>query len=307
MASPGEIIGRITQDRRSAIAGRIGEFTHMIPCQTEIRGSLNVKYNFEIVHDKILTPILLQMAVESALLATEKSIGEKSVNLKLDIGIAGRKESIKIENGYFDSGPSWFPIYNIIQPITTLLNNEFQTTEIESIKLVADISEAKNIASIENIRVSKRWVTPGEVVHLSIRLRPNTRDYVSIPVEIKIPDDVVRGSSVRVTVCDAVISRMMEMTSAPGHFSPSSFEQLINNIEDTESNNNIIVKIRLNKRGLTYMGEDFPSLPNSFLSIMALSNQSGVAPLQSETVKRVPTEWLINGKKTIILFVDNKS
>ena len=307
MASPGEIIGRITQDRRSAIAGRIGEFTHMIPCQTEIRGSLDVKYNFEIVHDKILTPILLQMAVESALLATEKSIGEKSVNLKLDIGIAGRKESIKIENGYFDSGPSWFPLYNIIQPITTLLNNEFQTTEIESIKLVADISEAKNIASIENIRVSKRWVTPGEEVHLSIRLRPNTQDYVSIPVEIKIPDDVVRGSSVRVTVCDAVISRMMEMTSAPGHFSPSSFEQLINNIEDTESNNNIIVKIRLNKRGLTYMGEDFPSLPNSFLSIMALSNQSGVAPLQSETVKRVPTEWLINGKKTIILFIDNKS
>ncbi len=307
MASPGKIIGRITQDRRSAIAGRIGEYTKMIPCQTEIRGSLNVEYNFEIVHDKILTPILLQMAVESALLATEKNIGEKSVNLKLDVGIAGRKESIRIENGYFDSGPSWFPIYNIVQPITTLLNNEFQTTEIESIKLVADISETKNIASIQNIRVSKRWVAPGEEVHLSVRLRPDTEDYVSIPVRIKIPDDVVRGTSVRVTVCDAMISRMMEMVSAPGHFSPSSFEQLINNLEDTESNNNIIVKIRLNKRGLTYMGEDFPSLPNSFLTIMSLSNQSGAAPLQSETVKRIPTEWLINGKKTIILFVDNKS
>ncbi len=307
MASPGKIIGRITQDRRSAIAGRIGEYTKMIPCQTEIRGSLNVEYNFEIVHDKILTPILLQMAVESALLATEKTIGEKSVNLKLDVGIAGRKESIRIENGYFDSGPSWFPIYNIVQPITTLLNNEFQTTEIESIKLVADISETKNIASIQSIRVSKRWVAPGEEVHLSIRIRPDTEDYVSIPVRIKIPDDVVRGTSVRVTVCDAVISRMMEMVSAPGHFSPSSFEQLINNLEDTESNNNIIVKIRLNKRGLTYMGEDFPSLPNSFLTIMSLSNQSGVAPLQSETVKRIPTEWLIDGKKTIILFVDNKS
>jgi hypothetical protein len=100
---------------------------------------------------------------------------------------------------------------------------------------------------------------------------------------------------------------MMEMVSAPGRFSPSSFEQLIKNLEDTESNNNIIVKIRLNKKGLTYMGEDFPSLPNSYLSIMALSNQSGVAPLQSEIVKRIPTEWLINGKKTIILFVDNKS
>ncbi|MFQ5786696.1 MAG: hypothetical protein ACE5H1_01820, partial [Thermodesulfobacteriota bacterium] len=267
----------------------------------------NTKYNFEIIHDKILTPILLQMAVESSLLATEKSVGEKSVNLELDIGITGRKKTIRIENGYFDSGPSWFPIYNIIQPITTLLNNEFQTTEIESINLVADISETNNIASIENIRVSKRWVSPGEEVHLSIRLRPNTQDYVSIPVQIKIPDDVVRGSSVRVTVCDAVISRMMEMTSAPGRFSPSSFEQLISNLEDTEKNNNIIIKIRLNKRGLTYMGEDFPSLPNSFLTIMSLSNQSGATSLQSEIVKRVPTQWLINGKQTINLFVDNKS
>jgi len=307
MASPGEIIGRITQDRKSAIAGRIGEYTQMIPCQTEIRGSLNIKYNFEIVHDKILTPILLQMVVESALLATEKSIGEKSVNLKLDIGIAGRKESIKIENGYFDSGPTWFPLYNIIHPITTLLNNEFQTINIEFIKLVADVSETNNIASIEHIRVGKRWVSPGEEVHLSIRLRPNLQDYVSIPAKIKIPDDVVRGSSVRITVCDASSSRMMEMIRAPGRFSPSSFEQLINNLEDTERSNNIIVRIKLDKKGITYMGEDFPSLPNSFLNIMSLSNQSGVTPLQSEIVKRIPTEWLINGKQTINLFVDNKS
>ena len=307
MASPGEIIGRITQDRRSAIAGRIGEYTQMIPCQTEIQGSLNVKYNFEIVHDKILTPILLQMAVESALLATEKSIGEKSVKLKLDIGIAGRKEHIKIENGYFDSGPSWFPIYNIVQPVAMLMNNEFQTTKIESFKLVADVSETINIASIENIRVGKRWVSPGEEVHLSIRLRPYTKDYVSIPVKVKIPDDVAPGSNIKVVVCDAINSKMLEMTSAPGRFSTSSFEQLINRLENVESNNNIIVRIHLNKKGLTYMGEDFPSLPNSFLSIMSMSNQSGATPLRSEIVKHIQTEWLINGKQTIDLYVDNKS
>lgn len=307
MASPGEIIGRITQDRRSAIAGRIGEYTQMIPCQTEIQGSLNVKYNFEIVHDKILTPILLQMAVESALLATEKSIGEKSVKLKLDIGIAGRKEHVKIENEYFDSGPSWFPIYNIVQPVAMLMNNEFQTTKIESFKLVADVSETINIASIENIRVGKRWVSPGEEVHLSIRLRPYTKDYVSIPVKVKIPDDVAPGSNIKVVVCDAINSKMLEMTSAPGRFSTSSFEQLINRLENVESNNNIIVRIHLNKKGLTYMGEDFPSLPNSFLSIMSMSNQSGATPLRSEIVKHIQTEWLINGKQTIDLYVDNKS
>jgi len=307
MASPGKIIGRITQDRRSAIAGRIGEYTQMIPCQTEIRGSLNVTYNFEVVHDSILTPLLIQMAVESALLATEKTIGDKSMTLKLEIGIAGREEPVRIENEFFDSGPSWFPIYNVIEPITMLLNNEFKTAEIESIKLVAEISEQNNIAFIDNVRVSNKWVSPGEELVLDIRLKPYTQELASIPVKIKVPDDVAPGSSIQVIVCDAMISKMLEITTAPGHFSPSSFEQLIDYFEDGERNNNIIVKIGLKRKGLTYMGEDFPSLPNSFISIMSLSNQSGVTPLRSEMVKRIPTEWLINGKQTINLFVNNES
>ena len=307
MASPGKIIGRITQDRRSAIAGKIGEYTRMIPCQAEIRGSLNVTYNFEVVHDRILTPLLMQMAIENALLATEKTVGDKSMSLELNIGITGREEPVRIENEYFDSGSSWFPIYNVIEPIAMLLNNEFKTAEIESIKLVANISEQNNIASIDNIRVSNKWVSPGEEVLLDIRLRPYTRDYTSIPVKIKIPDDVAPGSSIQVIVCDAMNSKMLEMATAPGHFSPSSFEQLIDHFEDGERNDNIIVKIRLNRKGLTYMGEDFPSLPNSFLSIISLSNQSGVTPLWSEIVKQIPTDWIINGKQTITLFVNNES
>ncbi len=304
MASPGKIIGRITQDRRSAIAGKIGEYTQMIPCQMELRGSLNITYNFEVVHDRILTPLLVQMAVESALLATEKNIGDKSMTLKLDIGIAGRKELVRVENEFFDSGPSWFPIYNVIEPITMLLNNEFKTAEIESIKLVAEISEQNSIAFIDNIKVSTKWVSPGDEIVLDIRLKPYAQELASIPVKIKIPGDVAPGSSIQIIVCDAMISKMLEMTTAPGHFSPSSFEQLIDYFEDGERNNSIIVKIRLNRKGLTYMGEDFPSLPNSFLSIMSMSNQSGVTPLRSEMVKRIPTEWLINGKQTINLFVN---
>ena len=307
MASPGKIIGRITQDRRSAIAGKIGEYTRMIPCQAEIRGSLNVTYNFEVVHDRILTPLLMQMAIENALLATEKTVGDKSMSLELNIGITGREEPVRIENEYFDSGSSWFPIYNVIEPIAMLLNNEFKTAEIESIKLVANISEQNNIASIDNIRVSNKWVSPGDEVLLDIRLRPYTRDYTSIPVKIKIPDDVAPGSSIQVIVCDAMNSKMLEMATAPGHFSPSSFEQLIDHFEDGERNDNIIVKIRLNRKGLTYMGEDFPSLPNSFLSIMSLSNQSGVTPLWSEMVRQIPTDWIINGKQTITLFVNSES
>jgi hypothetical protein len=171
---------------------------------------------------------------------------------------------------------------------------------------VADILEAKNTASIENVRVSKKWVNPGDEISLNVSLKPFTQESVSIPLKIKLPDDITRGSRIRITVCDANHSQMLESTGAPGRLVPTNFEQLITNIEEVENNRNLIIRVRLNKRGLTYMGEDFPSLPNSFLNIMSLSNQSGISRLRGEIVKRVQTNWLITGKQTINLFVENK-
>jgi hypothetical protein len=307
MAVPEVIIGRILQDRRPALAGKIGEYSRMIPCHVDIKGSLNVKYNFDIIHNKLLTPHLVQMAIESALLATEKSIGEKLVNLRLDIDIDGREKPVTTENIYYDLGPTWFPIYNITHPITTLLNNKFQPVRIKSMKLAATILETKNTAFIENIRVSKKWVNPGDEISLNMSLKPFTQENVSIPLKIKLPDDVTRGSRIRVTVCDANYSKMLESMSAPGRLIPTTFEQLITHIEDVENNKNLIIRIQLNKRGLTYMGESFPSPPNSFLNIMSLSNQSGITSLTDEIVKRVPTNWFITGQQSINLFVENNS
>ena len=74
MASPLEIVGRINQDRRSGIAGTLGESSHMVPCQIEVEGTQKLKYNFEVVDNKLLTPSLVLMAAHSAVLSTEKML-----------------------------------------------------------------------------------------------------------------------------------------------------------------------------------------------------------------------------------------
>lgn len=307
MAIPEKVIGSICQDRKPAIAGKIGTFTRMIPCQAEIKGALDTTYNFEIVHDSLLTPNLFQMAVESALLATEKSIGEKLMDLKLDIEIADRHKPITIQNIFFDPGPLWFQIHNVIQPIDALMSNEFKPVTIQSIKLSVTILGTENTASIENIRVSGKWVAPGEEVLLRVRVRPDKQEDVILPVTVKIPENVSPGSTIMVTVSDAGHSELLENDCAPGQLIPRNFEQLVHSIEKGNSNQNIMVRVRLNKRGLTYMGEDFPSLPNSLLNIMTLSNQSGVMSLQSDIVKQIETNWLVTGNESIHLFVENES
>lgn len=83
MASPVEIIGRIYQDRRAGIAGILGESPRMIPCRIEVDGSQKLEHNFEIVDNKLLTPSLILMAAQSAVLSTERKVGEKSVKIRL--------------------------------------------------------------------------------------------------------------------------------------------------------------------------------------------------------------------------------
>ncbi len=307
MAVPERVIGSIRQDRKPAIAGKIGQFTRMIPCQAEIKGVLDITYHFEIVQDRLLTPNLFQMAVESALLATENSLGEKLMDLKLDIEIAERHNPITVNNVFFDPGPSWFQIHNVIQPIASLMSNEFKPVTIQSLKLSATILKAEKTASIENIRVSNKWVAPGDEVLLHVRVKPYKEEDLFLPVTVKIPESVSPGSTIQVTVCDANNSELLEMNSAPGKIVPCNFEQLVHTIENGKSNQNIMVRVRFNKRGLTYRGEDFPSLPNSLLNIMALSNQSGAVSLQSDIVKQIETEWLITGIESINLFVENES
>ena len=126
MASPREIVGRIHQDRRAGIAGILGESSHMVPCRIEVEGSQNLVYDFEIIDNKLLTPSLVLMAAQSAVLSTERRLGEKSVNIKLSALIDGYEKPVVIENVFYELDPSWFPLNHIVQPFTMILNNQFQ-------------------------------------------------------------------------------------------------------------------------------------------------------------------------------------
>jgi hypothetical protein len=91
---------------------------------------------------------------------------------------------------------------------------------------------------------------------------------------------------------------------AAGKYLPANFEQLLQYVENMEKNNTLMVRILLPKRGLTYKGEGFPSLPLSMVSIMSNANQSGVGPLSDEVITRVPTTYVLNGRQNISIMVE---
>ncbi len=299
MASPQEVVGRIQQDRRAGIAGILGESSRMVPCRIEVEGSQNLAYDFEIIDNKLLTPSLVLMAAQSAVLSTERRLGEKSVNIKLSAQIDGYEKSVVVENVFYELDPSWFPLNHIVQPFSMILNNQFQKVRVNRIELKIKVLDTRKTAYIEAIKVDKKQVKPGDTLQVDVRIKPFTGESFYQTVLMQIPEDTLPGSTLNVTACDATYGQALNMGRSAGKFLPTNFEQLLHYVENMERNNNLMVRVLLPKKGVTYKGEGFPSLPTSMLSIMSFSNQSGIGPLFDEVISRIPTAYVVSGNQSI--------
>ena len=304
MASPVETIGRICQDRRAGIAGTFGNAPRMVPCRVEIDGSQKSRYNFEIVNNKLLTPSLVLMAAQSAVLSTERKLGEKSIAIRLSAHIDGQEKPVTIENVFYELDQSWFSLNHIVQPLAMVMNNQFQRVQLNGIDLAIKVLDTRKTAYIEAIRVNKKQVKPGESLQVSVVIKPYTGESFIQTVTVPIPEDALPGSTLNVAACDATYSQALNMGRSAGKHLPTNFGQLLHYVENMERNNNLVVRVLLPKRGLTYKGEGFPSLPASVMSIMSFSNQSGIGPLLDEVITRAPTAYVLNGNQIISVLVE---
>jgi len=304
MASPVKLIGKIVQDRRPGIAGILGESSRMIPCRIEVDGSQKFTYNFEIIDNKLLTPSLILMAAQSAVLSTEKKVGEKSINIRLSANIEGYQKPVVVENVFYEIDQSWLSINHIVQPFAMILNNQFKKVRLNGLDIKIKALDTRKTAFIDAVMVDKKLVKPGDSLKVNVKLKPFTGESIYQTVLLQIPDDTLPGSVLTVTACDAMYGNALNRGRAAGKYLPANFEQLLQYVENMEKNNTLMVRILLPKRGLTYKGEGFPSLPLSMVSIMSNANQSGVGPLSDEVITRVPTTYVLNGRQNISIMVE---
>ncbi len=87
ISKPLEWMGVITDDRDTGVAGITGRRAAMAPMQITVDGKA---YNMRVVNDPVMTPLLAQMAVSSALEATERSVGPVTMHVKGQVEFHGR-------------------------------------------------------------------------------------------------------------------------------------------------------------------------------------------------------------------------
>ena len=95
-------MGTIGQDRDTAISGELGKRAPTVPVSIDVsRNARRIQsYQCEMVNDALLSPLLLQMAVFSAIDSTERSVGAASVRVSGEIEFRNAPAPVRLDNIY---------------------------------------------------------------------------------------------------------------------------------------------------------------------------------------------------------------
>lgn len=305
---PTEMVGTISGDRSTGIYGELGTTPKMIPVTINLKTSLGKQqtYNFDVVSDRFLTPILMQMTIISTISSTERAIGDSTLQINSSIKLKNQPD-ISFENRLSVSmNAPLAAAFALSRPISTLLNSGFGDVQLEKISFDIISRDARSTGQLDRLWINRSEVRPGDKIEIQAFARTESgSEYVErIPVEI--PADAPLGP-LQIVVGDGASIQAMEPR---GGFSPKSLSHLVRELNKVRKADRLYVKLTRGESGAVINNEELPSLPPSVLATLGSERTvGGYVKTSSATIfeKELPAaEFVISGQRTLTVTVVNQ-
>jgi hypothetical protein len=307
LSVPTAMVGTLRGDRSTGIFGELGVSPRMIPVEVNLKTSRGEdrKYAFDVVADRFLTPLLMQMTMLTTIASTERTIGDSTLQIRGRIKLKGLPD-VELENRLSSSfNVPLAAAFATSQPISAIFNSGFKDLEFE--KLVYDITsrDARSTGQLDRLLINDTDVRPGEKIEIQAFARTEGGgEYVErIPVEI--PKDAPIGQ-MQIIVGDGGSIQALEPRSG---FTPKSLDQLVRELNKIRKSDRLYVRLARAESGAMVKNEEMPSLPPSVLATLGSDRAIGGYSLtRSATIfekEIAPADFVISGQRTLTVNVVN--
>lgn len=308
IAEPTAMVGTMRGDRSPGILGELGSVPRMIPVEINVRTSRGEsrKYNYDVVTDKFLTPLLLNMTVLSTITSTERTLGDSTLKLFGKVKLKGREDIVLENRVSLSLNAPLAAALTLSQPLTILFNSGFKDMEFEKVTFDISSVDTRNTGQLERLWISRSEVRRGEKLEIQAFARAdNGAEYVE-RISIEIPEDAPLGQ-LQITVGDGKALQAGEIKTG---FTPKSLDQLIKEINKIRKSDRMYVKLSRAESGVVIKNEEMPSLPPSVLATLGSDRTAGGYALTRSAViyekELPPAEFVISGQKNLTINVVNK-
>src|SRR5712692_11166331 len=296
----GGVIGAFTQDRLTALMGRLGAAPRMIPMELTIATpSQQKQFHFELIENAKLTPLLVAISAFNGLAGNTAYSEGTTFRLTGGIEIAGHSR-VNLENMFAPTDmfipDAVFVALTVQNVFTRIFSNPYELARIERITLRLESIPERRWATIESAWSEKSEALPGEPVSVKVLLRPYRGAPIIQEVPIAIPPQAARGSTLRILVSDSdTLNRMSHLfTFAPGRL--AGLEQLITLLNRERRNNRLYVTLLQPTPTLLVEDKELPNAPLSEINVLdQRRNSSGSLLLRESTAG----EWSVRMNQVI--------
>jgi len=304
ISSAREWMGSITQDRSTSIFGELGRRAKTVPLSVSVHGVRHApsSYYMQMVADRVLSPLILQMAVYSALDATERTVGLGSFTVRGSIKFENGIPPITLDNTY--AGDFSVPALvsnGVATPLGYAMTAGFDALKISSIDISIEASERKRLFQIDQVTANKD-AHPGEPIDLTISFTGENGAEMQKTVRYVVPLGTPLGP-LQFTVMDASSANMVDYAQVVSNL-PKSPQQLVNTVNSLHINTNAYLRVWRNEAAYQAQGADLPDPPPSLALVLAKTQGAPALNLfsQGSTVTEIPVslgDFVVTGSKSI--------
>ena len=304
IASTGDVIGIVQQDRATTIAGTLGPGPSMIPIALTLNSERGTrkKFSIGIVKDQLFTPLLAYVAILNTLTSYERQNGVGTYTLRGAAHVKNHSD-VAFEDLFTGDQPSTYAAASVVAPLNVLLRNAFEDVDFEGLNLEIEGSEQPRSATLERVWIDGTRAKAGSSVDLRILLRTYRGDEVTRSLPVQIPANA-RGS-VSIMVADA--ARLSQFEARELQVQPlqaTGVPQMIRVLNGARKNNRLYVRLVTRDGGAVVKGEPLAALPSSVLAVMESDRNGGsFRPLDSALVGEweITAGYAVRGSKTLTL------
>lgn len=309
ISSPKELMGVIDQDRNSAVTGALGKRAAMLPLDITLARPAGTllnpvgDYHMQLVNDRFLSPYLTQMAIFSALDATERATGTSSILVRASIEFEGRAAPLQFRNIYTGEGSSaMVAAMNTAIPLSYLMQSGFPALKIKRVSVNLETSNTKRDLSIGQVFLSRREARAGDTVELTAVLVGQNGSEQAGSVKYTIPRGTAPGT-LYFTVADGSQTSLAELRQIVSE-TPRSAEQVIANINRLHAADKAWVRVWRAEPSYQVQGEEMPDPPPSLA--LVLSAVPGAPQVRNSKIAEIAIDagdMMVTGSRTVQLEV----
>jgi hypothetical protein len=306
IATTGDVIGTVQQDRATAIAGLLGNPPPTIPVKISLESDRGYKksFQFQVVNDQLFTPLFTYASILSTLTSYERETGAATFNVKGTMNVKSHGQ-IAIEDLFSGDRASLSTAASVMAPLTFLLGNDFEPIEIQAVDLTIQSTEQPRTATIERVWLDGARARAGKTVPLKVLMRTYRGEEVVRTVPLDIPANA--NGSLSVMVSDGSRLAQWERREVRQPSEPRSVPQLMRTLNTLRKNNRLYVRLLASDAGAVISGEPLSSLPPSVLGVLEADRSTGdFVPLRSATLGEwnLPTEFVVVGSRMLTINLD---